>query len=93
LAQIERLKKLRAERNEEECQAALEALSKAVETGKGNLLALAIEAAKKRASLGEISYACEKHVGRYKAVIITFSGVYYQKAKTTDLQRSSGTGS
>jgi methylmalonyl-CoA mutase len=81
LAQIERLKKLRAERNEEECQAALEALSKAVETGKGNLLALAIEAAKKRASLGEISYACEKHVGRYKAVIRTISGVYSSESK------------
>lgn len=81
LAQIERLNKLRAERNESECQAALEALSKAVETGEGNLLALAIEAAKKRASLGEISYACEKHVGRYKAVIRTISGVYSAESK------------
>jgi methylmalonyl-CoA mutase len=81
LAQIERLNKLRAERNEDECQAALEALSKAVETGEGNLLALAIEAAKKRASLGEISYACEKHVGRYKAVIRTISGVYSAESK------------
>ncbi len=81
LAQIERLNKLRAERNEGECQAALEALSKAVETGEGNLLALAIEAAKKRASLGEISYACEKHVGRYKAVIRTISGVYSAESK------------
>jgi methylmalonyl-CoA mutase len=81
LAQIERLNKLRAERNEGECQTALEALSKAVETGEGNLLALAIEAAKKRASLGEISYACEKHVGRYKAVIRTISGVYSAESK------------
>jgi methylmalonyl-CoA mutase len=81
LSQIERLNKLRAERNEGECQAALEALSKAVETGEGNLLALAIEAAKKRASLGEISYACEKHVGRYKAVIRTISGVYSAESK------------
>ena len=81
LAQIERLNKLRAERNEGECQAALEALSKAVETGEGNLLALAIEAAKKRASLGEISYACEKHVGRYKAIIRTISGVYSAESK------------
>jgi methylmalonyl-CoA mutase len=81
LSQIERLNKLRAERNEGECQAALEALSKAVETGEGNLLALAIEAAKKRASLGEISYACEKHVGRYKAIIRTISGVYSAESK------------
>jgi methylmalonyl-CoA mutase len=81
LSQIERLKKLRAERNEEECQAALEALSNAVESGKGNLLELAVEAAKKRASLGEISDACEKHVGRYKAVIRTIEGVYSSEAR------------
>lgn len=81
LAQIERLNKLRAERNEGECQAALEALSKAVETGEGNLLELAVVAAQKRASLGEISYACEKHVGRYKAVIRTISGVYSAESK------------
>jgi len=80
-AQLERLKKLRAERNEEECQAALAALSKCVETKQGNLLELAIEAAKKRASLGEISDACEKHVGRYKAVIRTISGVYSSESK------------
>jgi methylmalonyl-CoA mutase len=76
LAQIQRLQKLRAERNEAECQAALEAITKCVETGEGNLLELAVEAAKKRASLGEISYACEKLVGRYKAVIRSISGVY-----------------
>jgi methylmalonyl-CoA mutase len=81
LSQIERLNKLRAERNEVECQAALEVLSKAVETGEGNLLELAIVAAQKRASLGEISYACEKHVGRYKAVIRTISGVYSAESK------------
>lgn len=81
LAQIERLNKLRAERNEGECQAALEDLSKAVEIGEGNLLELAIVAAQKRASLGEISYACEKHVGRYKAVIRTISGVYSAESK------------
>jgi len=81
LSQIERLNKLRAERNEAECQAALEVLSKCVETGEGNLLELAIVAAQKRASLGEISYACEKHVGRYKAVIRTISGVYSAESK------------
>ena len=81
LSQIERLNKLRVERNEEECQAALEVLSKCVETGEGNLLELAIVAAQKRASLGEISYACEKHVGRYKAIIRTISGVYSAESK------------
>ena len=81
LSQIERLKKLRAERNEEEVQSALAAITKAAETGKGNLLELAIDAAKKRASLGEISDACEKVAGRYKAVIRTIEGVYKSEAK------------
>ena len=75
-AQIARLNKLKAERNQAEVEAALEAITKCVETGKGNLLELAVDAAKKRASLGEISYACEKVVGRYKAIIRTVSGVY-----------------
>jgi len=81
LSQIERLKKLREERNEAEVQASLAAITKAVETGEGNLLALSIDAAKKRASLGEISDACEKVVGRYKAVIRTIEGVYKSEAK------------
>lgn len=81
LSQIERLKKLRAERNEAEVQSALAAITKAAETGKGNLLELAIDAAKKRASLGEISDACEKVAGRYKAVIRTIEGVYKSEAK------------
>jgi len=79
--QIERLKQLRANRNEADVQKALEAITKCVETGQGNLLALAVEAAKVRASLGEISYACEKVVGRYKAVIRTISGVYSSESK------------
>ncbi|WP_439183142.1 methylmalonyl-CoA mutase [Carboxylicivirga taeanensis] len=79
-SQIERLAKLRANRNEEEVQAALAAITKAVETGKGNLLALAVDAAQKRASLGEISDACEKIVGRYNAVIRSISGVYSAEA-------------
>lgn len=83
-AQIERLKKLRAERNEEEVQKALDAITKAVETGKGNLLELSVEAAKKRATLGEISYACEKVVGRYKAVIRTIEGVYKAEAQNRE---------
>jgi methylmalonyl-CoA mutase len=80
LSQIDRLNKLKAERNEEECQAALAAITKAVETGEGNLLELAVDAAKKNASLGEISDACEKIVGRYKAVIRSISGVYSSEA-------------
>ncbi|WP_297088763.1 methylmalonyl-CoA mutase [uncultured Draconibacterium sp.] len=80
-SQIERLEKLRAERNEEDVQKALAAITKAAETGKGNLLALSVEAAKKRASLGEISDACEKIAGRYKAVIRTIEGVYKAEAQ------------
>lgn len=80
-AQIKRLQKLKAERNEAECQAAIAAITKAIETGKGNLLELAVDAAQKRASLGEISDACEKIAGRYKAVIRTISGVYSSESK------------
>ncbi|MCT4589957.1 MAG: methylmalonyl-CoA mutase [Carboxylicivirga sp.] len=79
-SQIERLQKLRADRNEEEVQAALAKITKAVETGEGNLLELAVDAAQKRASLGEISDACEKIVGRYNAVIRSISGVYSAEA-------------
>ncbi|MBK9292081.1 MAG: methylmalonyl-CoA mutase [Bacteroidetes bacterium] len=75
-AQIERLKQLRANRNEAEVQAALDAITHACATGEGNLLELAVDAAAKRASLGEISMACEKVFGRYKAVIRSISGVY-----------------
>ncbi len=81
-SQIKRLEKLRAERNEGECQRALEAITRAAQTGEGNLLELAIDAAAKRASLGEISYACEKIVGRYKAVIRTITGVYSSEYKS-----------
>ncbi|MBQ6777118.1 MAG: methylmalonyl-CoA mutase [Paludibacteraceae bacterium] len=85
--QVERLKELRAHRDEKAVQAALEEITKSVQTwadgGKGeNLLALAVKAAGLRASLGEISDACEKVVGRYKATIRTISGVY--KAGTTN---------
>jgi methylmalonyl-CoA mutase len=83
-SQIKRLAKLRAERNNTECQIALDAITKCVQTGEGNLLELAVEAAAKRASLGEISYACEKIVGRYKAVIRTISGVYSSEYKSDD---------
>lgn len=81
-SQIKRLAKLRAERNEADCRASLDAITECVRTGKGNLLELAVIAASKRASLGEISYACEKITGRYKAVIRTISGVYSSEYKS-----------
>ncbi len=93
LSQIERLKMLRANRNEAEVQASLAAITKCAETGKGNLLELAIDAAQKRASLGEISDACEKVAGRYKAVIRTIEGVYKSEAQgKSEFVGSSGTG-
>lgn len=79
-SQIERLKKLRAERNEKACQKALKDLEKSAETGKGNLLDYAVECARHRASLGEISSAMEKSFGRYKATIRSISGVYSSEA-------------
>jgi methylmalonyl-CoA mutase len=79
-AQLKRLAKLRADRNEEEVQKSLDALTEACKTGEGNLLALSVDAAEKRATLGEISYACEKVFGRYKAVIRSISGVYSAEA-------------
>ncbi len=84
-AQLKRLAKLRAERDEPEVQASLDAITKAVETGEGNLLELAVDAAQKRASLGEISYACEKIVGRYQATIRSIKGVYAHESKTDKL--------
>lgn len=80
-AQIKRLKKLRAERDESAVQDILDQITQACETGKGNLLELSVEAAKRRATLGEISYACEKVYGRYKAVIRSISGVYSSESK------------
>ena len=75
-SQIKRLKELRAKRDNAAVQKALDAITRCVETGEGNLLELAVEAAKVRASLGEISDACEKVVGRYKATIRMNTGVY-----------------
>ncbi|MBN2634473.1 MAG: cobalamin-dependent protein, partial [Bacteroidales bacterium] len=81
-SQIRRLRKLRDERNEEECRAALDAITECAASGRGNLLELAVVAASKRATLGEISDACEKVAGRYKAVIRTMSGVYSSEYKS-----------
>jgi len=81
-AQLKRIAKLKSERNEAECTEALNKLTEATESGRGNLLELAVEAAGKRATLGEISYACEKVVGRYKAVVRSISGVYSSEYKS-----------
>jgi len=89
IQQIERLKQLRANRNEGEVKAALAAITESAKTGQGNLLALAVEAARVRASLGEISDACEAIAGRYKATIRTISGVYSSETKNdADFQKA-----
>ena len=76
LSQIERLNKLKSERNTVECDESIERLANAAANGTGNLLELAIDCARKRATLGEISTALEKSFGRYKATIRSISGVY-----------------
>ncbi|WP_262732667.1 methylmalonyl-CoA mutase [Gaetbulibacter sp. NE] len=80
-SQIERLKAIKAERNTGKVQAALSKLTKVAKTGQENLLALAVEAARERATLGEISDALEAAFGRYKAQIKSFSGVYSKEIK------------
>ncbi|WP_100373575.1 methylmalonyl-CoA mutase [Bacillus sp. FJAT-45037] len=75
-SQIRRLEKLRSERDEARVKDSLAAITEAAETGKGNLLELAVQAARDRATLGEISDAYEKVVGRHVAVIRSISGVY-----------------
>jgi methylmalonyl-CoA mutase len=80
--QVTRLQTLRAERNNQEVEAALQALTHCAESGSGNLLELAVDAARKRATLGEISSALEKVFGRYKATIRSVSGVYSGEMKS-----------
>lgn len=80
-AQIRRLAELKMNRNQDEVNAALEAITRCAETGEGNLLALSVDAARKRASLGEISDAMEKVYGRYKAKINLITGVYSSEQK------------
>ncbi|MEG9329119.1 heterodimeric methylmalonyl-CoA mutase large subunit precursor [Salinimicrobium catena] len=82
--QIERLEKIRAERNSDKTEAALKDLTEAARSGEENLLALAVEAARQRATLGEISDALEEVYGRYKAKIQSFSGVYSKEIKNDD---------
>ncbi len=74
--QIAKLNRLRAERDDEQVDKALAALTKAANTGEGNLLALAIEAGRAKATVGEISLALELVYGRHKAEIRSISGVY-----------------
>jgi methylmalonyl-CoA mutase len=79
--QIEQLNHIKATRNSKDVTDALSKLTKAAKSGKENLLALAIDAARKRATLGEISDALEVEFGRYKAQIKSFSGVYSKEIK------------
>lgn len=83
-SQLERLAKLKAERNNTAVKEALDALTNCAKTGNGNLLDLAVDAARKRASLGEISTAMEKVFGRHKAVTQTISGVYSSEVKDNE---------
>ncbi|MBL7712407.1 MAG: methylmalonyl-CoA mutase, partial [Chitinophagaceae bacterium] len=89
LQQLERLAQLKAGRDAEKVQAALQALTDAARSGTGNLLALAIEAARLRASLGEISLALEQVFGRYQARIRSVAGVYSKEiAMDKDFQEA-----
>ncbi|MES2590196.1 MAG: methylmalonyl-CoA mutase [Bacteroidota bacterium] len=80
IGQIARINKMKAERNTEDVTLALEKLAQAAQSGNGNLLELAIDCARKRATLGEISSAMEKTFGRYQATIRSISGVYSSEA-------------
>lgn len=84
-AQIARLAKLRANRNQEDVDRWLAAITRSLETGEGNLLEFAVEAARARASLGEISNAVEKASGRHKAVIRSISGIYSSEFAEEDI--------
>ncbi|WP_404346767.1 methylmalonyl-CoA mutase [Sutcliffiella horikoshii] len=86
--QILRLQKLRENRDETEVISALEALTDAARTGKGNLLELAVDAARARASLGEISDAIEKVANRHRAVIRSISGVYSSEFSNEEEMKS-----
>ena len=83
-SQIKRLKEIKAKRNAAEVEKSLENITKACETGQGNLLELAVDAARKRATLGEISSAMEKVFGRYSAVIRSISGVYSSESQSSE---------
>lgn len=84
-AQLARLETLREGRDPEKVRSCLDALTKSLETGEGNLLGLAVDAARARASLGEISDALEKVCGRHKAVIRSISGIYSSEFADEDV--------
>lgn len=84
LGQIERINKMKEERDDAKVTASLENLAEIALTGKGNLLAAAVECARNRATLGEISIAMEKSFGRYKATIRSISGVYSAESMNDD---------
>jgi methylmalonyl-CoA mutase len=84
-AQLARLEKLRAGRDLEKVSRALDAITNSMATGEGNLLELAVDAARARASLGEISDAIEKVSGRHKAIIRSISGVYSSEFTDEDV--------
>lgn len=81
--QREKVHQIRKERNEDETMQALQRLSESAGTGNGNLMELAVDAARCRATLGEISYALEKEFGRYRAKINSISGVYSSEIEHT----------
>jgi methylmalonyl-CoA mutase len=83
-SQLDRLANLKAERNNDDVTEALKAMTKCAESGDGNLLDLAVDAARKRATLGEISEAMEKVFGRHKATIKSISGIYSAEAAEDD---------
>lgn len=80
-AQINRLIQLRAERDQNEVEEKLQAITHACKTGEGNLLALAVEAARAKATVGEMSLAMEKVFGRHQAEIHTIQGVYIKEVQ------------
>lgn len=82
--QVAKLERLRAERDQADVDAALEALTRSADTGDGNLLDLAVGAARVKATVGEISDALEKVYGRHQAVIRTISGVYKSEVGNDD---------
>lgn len=87
--QIKRIKSIKKSRDEKAAAASLDRITQCAESGRGNLLALAVEAARHRATLGEISDACEKVCGRYEAVIRSISGVYSSEmAENSDFKKA-----
>jgi len=83
--QIAKLDRLRAERDDDACTAALAALTRCADTGDGNLLAMAVDAARQRATVGEISDALEAVYGRHVAEVRTISGVFGSEVGDSDV--------